>query len=60
MFTSHPGANLIYSMFINVAIKLLLIIIFNFISFILFLLHFNWFNKIDIIICNVDQYGDMD
>ena len=62
MFTSHLGASLIFSMFINllVLIKLLLSIIFYFISSILCLLHFNWFNKIDIVICNVDQYGDMD
>ena len=37
-----------------------LTIIFHFISFILFLLHYNKFNKIDIVICNVDRYGDMD
>ena len=23
-------------------------------------LHFNWFNKIHIVICNIDQYGDID
>ena len=47
-------------MFINLLIKLLLIIIFNFISIILFLLYIIWYNKIDIVICNVNQYGDMD
>ena len=60
MFRSRPGASLINSMFFNVLIKLLLSIISNFISFISFCLHFNLFNKIEIIICNVDQYGDMD
>ena len=54
MFTSHPGSSLIFSMFINL-IKLSLTI-----SFHLFYSHFNWFNKIDIVICNFDQYGDMD
>ena len=55
MFTSHPGASLTYSMFINLFISLSLTI-----SFHLFYSHFNWVNKIDIEICNVDQYGDMD
>ena len=55
MFTSHPGASLAFYMFINLFIKFSLTI-----SFHLFYSHFNWFNKIDILICNVDQYGDMD
>ena len=55
MFTSHSGASLTFSMFINLFIKHSLTI-----SFHLLYSHFNWFNKIDIVICNVDQYGDMD
>ena len=55
MFTSHPGASLTFSMFINLFISLLLTI-----SFHLFNSHFNWVKKIDIVISNVDQYGDMD
>ena len=55
MFTSHPGASLTFSMFINLFIKHLLTI-----SFHLFYSHLYLFNKIDIVICNVDQYGDMD
>ena len=55
MFTSRPGASLTISMFINLFISLSLTI-----SFHLFYSHFNWFNKIDIVICNVGQYGDMD
>ena len=55
MFISHPRASLTFSMFINLFIKLSLTI-----SFQLFYSHFNWFNKIDIVICNVDQYRDMD
>ena len=42
-------------MFINLIIKLLLTILFY-----LVYSHFNLINKIDIVICNVDQYGDMD
>ena len=60
MYTSNPGASLIYFMFINCLIKLLLTIIFYFISFISFVLHLNWFNKIDIVICNVDRYGEIE
>ena len=55
MFTSHTGASLTFSMFINLFIKLSLTI-----SFHSFYSHFNLFNKIDIVICNVDQYGDID
>ena len=55
MFTSRLSASLTFSMFINLFISLSLTI-----SFHLFYPHFNWFNKIDIVICNVDQYGDMD
>ena len=55
MFTSRPGASLTFFMFINLFISLSLTI-----SFYLFYSHFNWFNKIDILICNVDQFGDMD
>ena len=55
-----PGRKPNILMFINFLIELLFTIIFHFISFISFVLHFNWFNKIDIVICNVDQYGDMD
>ena len=55
MFTSHPGASLTFSKFINLFFKLSLTILFH-----LFHSHFNKFNKIDIVICNVDQYGDMD
>ena len=40
--------------------KILPTIIFHFFSVNLFFLHFNWFNKIDIVICNISQYGDMD
>ena len=57
-FTSHAGLSLIFSMFINLLIKLFLTFIFHFIHFISFTI--NWFNKIDIVICNVDRYGDMD
>ena len=61
MLANYPGASLIFYMFINLLIKLLPpIYLFHFILFISFLLHFNWFNKIYIVICNVDQYGDMD
>ena len=55
MFTSRLGASLTFSMFINLFISLSLTISFN-----LFYSHFNWFNKIDILICNVDQSGKMD
>ena len=55
MFTSRLGASLTFSMFINLFISLSLTI-----SFHLLYSHFNWFNKSDIVICNVDQYGDMD
>ena len=54
MFTSHPDASLVFSMFINL-IKLSLTI-----SFHSLYTHLNSFNKIDIVICNFDQYGDMD
>ena len=54
MFTSHQGASLTFSMFINLITLSLTI------SFHLFYSHFNWVNKINIVICNVDQYGDMD
>ena len=60
MFTSHPGAILLFYMFINLLIKRLLTILFYFITFISFPLQFNWFNKIYIVICYIDQYGDMD
>ena len=55
MFTSRLGEGLTFSMFITLFISLSLTILFY-----LFYSHFNWFNKIDIVICNVDQYGDMD
>ena len=55
MLTSHPGASLTFSMFINLFNKLSLTI-----SYHLFYSHFNWFKTIDIVICNVDQYGDID
>ena len=54
MFTSDSGASQTFFMFFNL-IKLSLTI-----SFHLFYSHFNWFNKIDIVICNFDQYGDID
>ena len=71
MFKSHAGASLTVSMFIKLLIslnllfyfiiylliKLSLTFIFHFISF---NSHFNIFNKIDILIFNVDQYGNMD
>ena len=57
MFTSHPGASLKLSMFINLFIKLSLTILFHVFNFIHILI---CFNKIDIVICNVEQYGDMD
>ena len=47
-FTRHPGARQTYFMFINLFIKHLLIILFR-----SFYSHFNLFNKIDIVICNV-------
>ena len=50
-----PGRSLTFSMFIKLFISLSLII-----SFHLFYSHFNWCNKTDIVICNVDQYGDID
>ena len=53
MFTSHPNASLTFSIFINF-IKLSLTISFHFIYS-----YFNLVNKIDIVICNVDQYGDI-
>ena len=49
MFTSKLGASLTFFMFIKFFISLILTI-----SFHLFYSHFNWFNKIDIVICNVD------
>ena len=49
MFTRRLGESLTFSMFINLFISLSLTI-----SFHLFYSHFNWFNKIDIVICNVD------
>ena len=55
MFTYRLGASLTFSMFINLFITLSITI-----SFHLFYSHFNLFNKIDIVICNVDQYDDMD
>ena len=55
MFTSRLGASLTFSLFINLFISRSLTI-----SFHLFYSHFNWFNKIVIVFCNVDQYGDMD
>ena len=55
IFKSYPGASLTFSMFINLLINHSLTI-----SFHLFYSHFNRFNKIDIVICNVDQYGDID
>ena len=51
MLTSYMGASLTFSMFINLFTILSLTILFN-----LFYLHFNLFNKIDIVICNVDKY----
>ena len=55
MFTSRLGASLSFSIIINLFISLSLTILFH-----LFSSHFNWFNNIDILLCNVDQYGDMD
>ena len=55
MFTSRPGASLTFYMFINLFITLS-----HTISFHLFYSHCNWFNKIDIVIWNVDQYGELD
>ena len=54
MFTSHPGASLTFSMFINLINRSLTIL------FHLFYSHFNWYNKIDIVICKIDQSGDID
>ena len=54
MFTSRLDASLTFLMFINLFISLSITILFH-----LFYSHFNWFNKIDIVICKVDQYGDM-
>ena len=57
MFTSHPSASQAVSMFINLLVKLsltILFLLFYFIHIIIFI------NKIDIVICNVAQYGDMD
>ena len=55
MFTNYPGVSLIFSLFINLFIILSLTIPLH-----LFYSHFNLFNKIDIVICNVEQYNDMD
>ena len=55
MFASRPDERLTFSMFINLFISLLLTI-----SFHVVYSNFNLFNKIDIVICNVDKYSDMD
>ena len=47
MFTSHLGASLTFFMYINLLIKLSLTILFH--------SHFNLFNNIDNVICNVDH-----
>ena len=54
MFTSHLGASLTFSMFINLLIKLLLTILFYFILYISFYSHFNLFNNIDIVVSNIE------
>ena len=55
MFSIRLGASLTFFIFINLFILLSRTILFH-----LFYSHFNLFNKIDIVICNVDQYDDMD
>ena len=55
MFTSHLAPSVTVYMFIDFFIKHSLTI-----SFHLFYLQFNWVNKIDIVICNVNQSDDMD
>ena len=58
IFTSHLGGSLIFFMFINLLIYLLnSYLLFHFILFD----HFNYLiliNKSDILIDNIDQYGD--